>query len=137
VEAISAWSIEMSDQTVLVVEDDPEINELVGAYAQIAGFDYRPALDGATALREAHEHVPSVVILDLMLPDIDGFEICSRLKEASDTHDVPVIILSALSDEANFLKGRACGASDYITKPFDPEKLMAALAKYAGVQQAN
>ena len=127
----------MSDRSILVVEDDPEINQLVGAYAQIAGFDYRPALNGETALREAHEDPPSAVILDLMLPDIDGFEICSRLKNAQDTHDVPVIILSALSGEANFLKGRQCGACEYITKPFDPERLMAALAKYATAQQAN
>lgn len=127
----------MSDRSILVVEDDPEINQLVGAYAQIAGFEYRPALDGETALREAHEDPPAAIVLDLMLPDIDGFEICSRLKKDEDTHDVPVIILSALSGEANFSKGRECGACDYITKPFDPDRLLAALAKYAGVQQAN
>ena len=58
---------------------------LVGAYAQIAGFEYRAALDGATALREAHRRVPAAVVLDLMLPDMDGFEICSRLKSEDDT----------------------------------------------------
>src|SRR5262245_44366276 len=91
--------------SVLVVEDDPEINELVGAYAQIAGFEYRPALDGTTALREAHLRVPAAVVLDLMLPDIDGFEVCERLKREPDTHGVPVIMLTALGDEKNRQKG--------------------------------
>jgi len=118
--------------SVLVVEDDREINELVGAYAQIAGFEYRAALDGETALREAHERVPSAVVLDLMLPDIDGFEICHRLKSENDTRGVPVIILTALSGDANRKKGQACGASEYLTKPFDPDSLMAALERHAG-----
>src|SRR5438132_9266125 len=123
---------ENGHSSVLVVEDDREINELVGAYAEIAGFEYRAALDGETALREAHTRVPAAVVLDLMLPDIDGFEICNRLKSEDDTRGVPVIILTALSGEANRRKGRACGASEYLTKPFDPDSLMAALARHAG-----
>ena|SRR5689334_3000905 len=118
-------------RSVLVVEDDREINELVGAYAEIAGFEYRAALDGSTALREAHERVPSAVVLDLMLPDIDGFEVCTRLKREDDTRGVPVIILTAMAGEANRKKGHACGASEYLTKPFDPDSLMAALEKHA------
>jgi DNA-binding response OmpR family regulator len=118
-------------RSVLVVEDDREINELVGAYAEIAGFEYRAALDGSTALREAHARVPSAVVLDLMLPDIDGFEVCTRLKREENTRGVPVIILTAMTGEANRKKGHACGASEYLTKPFDPDSLMAALAKHA------
>jgi DNA-binding response OmpR family regulator len=118
-------------QSVLVVEDDREINELVGAYAQIAGFEYRWALDGATALQEARDRLPAAVILDLMLPDIDGFEICQRLKNALATRSVPVIILTALSGEANRQKGKDCGASEYLLKPFDPDKLMEALTRHA------
>src|SRR6266498_3140572 len=90
-------SAKNGDRSVLVVEDDREINELVGAYAEIAGFEYRAALDGTTALREAHARVPSAVVLDLMLPDIDGFEVCNRLKSEADTRGVPVIILTAMS----------------------------------------
>jgi two-component system response regulator ResD len=120
--------------SVLVVEDDPEINQLVGAYAQIAGFEYRPALDGGTALREAHERVPAAVVLDLMLPDIDGFEICRRLKGADDTHDVPIIMLTALSGEDNRRRGIACGASEYLVKPFDPDRLIDALTRHATSQ---
>ena len=118
-------------RSVLVVEDDREINELVGAYAQLAGFEYRPALDGTSALREARERVPSAVVLDLMLPDIDGFEVCTQLKKEPDTKPVPVIMLTALSDEASRRRGVECGAIEYMTKPFDPDRLMAALSKHA------
>ena len=120
------------DRSVLVVEDDREINELVGAYAQIAGFEYRPALDGTSALREAHARRPAAVVLDLMLPDIDGFEVCRQLKNQADTRVVPVIMLTALTDDASKQRGRECGASEYLTKPFDPDRLMAALEKHAG-----
>jgi DNA-binding response OmpR family regulator len=119
------------DRSILVVEDDREINELVGAYAQIAGFEYRPALDGTSALREAHARRPAAVVLDLMLPDIDGFEVCKQLKNETDTRLVPVIMLTALTDDASKQRGRECGASEYLTKPFDPDRLMAALEKHA------
>src|SRR3954452_24052031 len=100
--------------SVLVVEDDRDINELVGAYVQIAGFEYRRALDGTTALKEALSRQPNAVILDLMLPDIDGFEVCRQLKAQESTRQIPIIMLTALSDEKNQAKGRACGASEYL-----------------------
>src|SRR5436190_4100949 len=82
---------------VLVVEDDPEINQLVGAYAELAGFRYRAALTGNAALAEVRRQPPQVIVLDLMLPDIDGLEICRRVrKEFSDGNNLPVIILTAL-----------------------------------------
>jgi DNA-binding response OmpR family regulator len=112
---------------VLVVVDDREINELVGAYVQIAGFAYRWALDGASALAGARERRPSLIVLDLMLPDSDGFEICRKLKSENATAHIPIVMLTALSDEEHQRKGRECGAADYITKPFDPDVLMAAI----------
>jgi DNA-binding response OmpR family regulator len=120
------------NKDVLVVEDDREINELVGAYVQIAGFEYRSALDGASALAEAREKQPSLIVLDLMLPDTDGFEVCRRLKSQEQTREIPIVMLTALSDEEHQRKGRECGASDYITKPFDPDRLMAAIKENAG-----
>jgi DNA-binding response OmpR family regulator len=128
----SAQAAQNGHPSVLVVEDDHDINELVGAYVQIAGFEYRSALDGTTALREARSRLPSAVILDLMLPDIDGFEVCRQLKAERTTRDVPIIMLTALSGEANQAKGRACGASEYLIKPFDPDRLMEVLARHAG-----
>ena len=111
-------------KAVLVVEDDPEINSMVGAYVEISGFEYRSALDGTSALADARKHPPSAVVLDLMLPDIDGFEVCKRLRAERGTKTVPIIILSALSGEAEKRKGRECGADEYLTKPFNPDELM-------------
>jgi DNA-binding response OmpR family regulator len=117
----------LKNRDVLVVEDDREINELVGAYVQIAGFEYRSALDGASAIAEAREKSPSLIVLDLMLPDTDGFEVCRKLKSEEQTAQIPIVMLTALSDEEHQRKGRECGASEYITKPFDPDRLMAAI----------
>lgn len=110
--------------SILVVEDDQEINELVGAYVQIAGYGYSAATDGATAIRSAREFHPELIVLDLMLPDTDGYEVCKRLKSQPETRDIPVLMLTALAGEEDRRKGRECGAADYMTKPFDPDELM-------------
>ena len=117
--------------SVLVVEDDREINSLVGAYAKICGFDYRPALDGATALSEAQKETPDAIILDLMLPDIDGFEVCRRMRQDLHLTDTPIIILSALSSDKDKQRGKECGADEYLTKPFDPDQLIKTLTLLA------
>ena len=116
---------------VLVVEDDTQINELVGAYVQIAGYEYRAALDGATAMAAVRERLPSLIILDLMLPDTDGFEVCRRLKSDQQTASVPVVMLTALDREEQRKRGIECGAVKYMTKPFDPDQLIDAIRKNA------
>src|SRR5438046_169198 len=103
------------DGDVLVVEDDPEINELVGAYVEIAGFHYRRALNGNDALREAKALHPVLIVLDVMLPDVDGFEVCRRLKSEEQTSDIPVVMLTALDREELRQKGCQCGAAEYLT----------------------
>lgn len=118
-------------KNVLVVEDDPEINELVGAYVELAGFTYRPALDGAAAMRCVHEHLPSLVVLDLMLPDTDGLEICRWIKSDPATSGVPVLMLTALDRQEQRQRGKECGAAEYMTKPFNPDDLMAAIKRTA------
>jgi DNA-binding response OmpR family regulator len=122
---------------VLVVEDDPEINELVGAYARLAGFEYRAALDGATALAEVRRLAPAVIVLDLMLPDIDGFEICRRIKGELGRSDVPVIILTALDNKASRRQGLECGATEYLTKPFDPDRLIDTICRCADKENGD
>ena len=117
--------------SVLVVEDDAEINALVGAYAELCGLSYRSALDGTSGISEARSHPPSAVILDIMLPDIDGFEVCRRMRADPDLSRVPIIFLSALSGEKDIAHGRECGANAYLTKPFDPDKLIATLKEHA------
>lgn len=118
---------------VLVVEDDPQINELVGAYAQIAGFEYRRALNGTDALAEVGKRAPRVIVLDVMLPDLDGFEICRRIKQqqAATGGRLPIIFLTAMDSEAARRKGMECGADEYLTKPFDPDRLLESLARYS------
>ena len=124
-------------QSLLVVEDDPELNELVGAYAQICGFEYRAALNGNTALQEAARRPPTLVVLDLMLPDLDGFEVCRRLKSNPQLQAIPVIILSALSGQEERDRGLNCGAVEYVTKPFDPDRLMQTITRHAGTREAT
>jgi DNA-binding response OmpR family regulator len=109
---------------VLVVEDDPDLNEVVGAFVELSGYGWRSALNGAAALRELHERPPGLVLLDLMLPDIDGFEVCARLRADVTTRAVPVVVLSAVSDGAARQRATELGVQEYLVKPFDPERLM-------------
>ena len=126
---------------VLVVEDDREINELVCAYAEIAGFGYRSALNGTDAVEQVRRRPPALIVLDLMLPDIDGFEVCRRVRFEAEASGKPIpviIILSALDGEKSKQLGRSLGAVDYLTKPFDPDKLMEVIQRHAsaGAQEA-
>jgi len=123
------------DPIVLVVEDDPEINELVGAYVRIAGFGYRQARNGQDALREAL-HRPALIVLDVMLPDLNGLEVCRRLKAQAITCDIPVMMLSAMDKDELRETCRECGVVEYMTKPFDPDRLMAAIRDHAREQVA-
>lgn len=133
--SLECGNLSSEHRNVLVVEDDPEINALVGAYAQICGFQYRHAYDGMTALDEAKREPPSAVILDLMLPDVDGYEVCRRMRREPSTTNTPIIILSALGAEKDREMGRACGANEHLTKPFDPDQLMKTLRDCANGQK--
>ena len=106
---------------VLIVDDDPTVREVVVSYLQAAGHAVLEAADGATALRLFDEHTADLLVLDLMLPDVDGLEVC-RLVRAE--RDVPVIMLTALGGEADRVVGLERGADDYVTKPFSPRELV-------------
>ncbi|HEX8912300.1 MAG TPA: response regulator transcription factor [Humisphaera sp.] len=112
---------------VLIVEDDPEINHLLCAYAQIAGFAPDPALDAASALAAAAARTPDLVVLDVMLPDMDGLEVCRRLRAEPATATVPVIVLTALTAQATRDAAAACGVAEFMAKPFDPDELILAM----------
>ena len=109
---------------VLIVEDDPEINELIGAYVELAGYPCRRVARGSDALSTAHDSPPSLVVLDVMLPDLDGFEICRRLRADPRTHSVPIVMLTALDQDDMRRRASQCGATEYMTKPFDPDRLL-------------
>lgn len=118
-------------RAVLVVEDDPEINELVGAYVQIAGFDYVRALNGTQAVEKARQNHLSLIVLDIMLPDFDGFEVARRLKNEETTRSIPIVMLTALDREDYRQRGKSAGAVEYLTKPFDPERLLEVIKENA------
>ena len=107
---------------ILVVEDDITVSEVVTRYLEREGFLVEVAYDGAVALERALAHPPELVVLDLMIPSLDGLEVCRRLRA---TAPVPVIMLTARGDEADRIVGLELGADDYVTKPFSPRELTA------------
>ena len=106
----------------LVVDDEPPLVRLVSAYLEREGFAVSTAADGEEAIRLAHERRPDVVVLDLMLPGIDGIEVCRRIRTFSDAY---IVMLSARAEETDKIVGLSTGADDYITKPFSPGELVA------------
>src|SRR5882672_8554148 len=110
---------------VLVVEDEPDIRRLVVLHLERDGFRCRTAANGPDALREVKAAVPDLVILDLMLPELDGLEVCRRLRRDAGTAAVPIIMLTAKSDEVDRVVGLEIGADDYVAKPFSPKELVA------------
>jgi DNA-binding response OmpR family regulator len=111
----------MSEPTILVVDDEPSIREVVSIYLSRAGYRVLVAEDGQTALRILDEDPPNLVVLDLMLPQVDGLEITRRLRAAGDT---PIIMLTARREEADRILGLEMGADDYVVKPFSPRELV-------------
>jgi len=109
-------------QTILVVDDEPKITQLVRDYLERAGFVVRSARDGPEALMRARTDRPDLVVLDLGLPGLDGFDVTRRLRRDSS---VPIIMLTARDDESDTLVGLELGADDYVTKPFSPRELVA------------
>jgi two-component system response regulator ResD len=115
---------EESRGTVLVVDDEPTIAEVVSRYLQRAGYRTVIAADGQEALAAAGERWPDLVVLDLMLPQIDGLEVMRRLRE-HDRGRVPIILLTAKGEESDRIVGLRLGADDYVVKPFSPAELVA------------
>ncbi|MCQ9182999.1 response regulator transcription factor [Streptomyces sp. IBSBF 2953] len=106
---------------VLVVDDDPTVSEVVAGYLDRAGFAVDVAADGPTAVAQAARRKPDLVVLDLMLPGMDGLEVCRRIRAAAP---LPVIMLTARGDEEDRILGLEVGADDYVTKPFSPRELV-------------
>jgi two-component system, OmpR family, response regulator len=108
---------------LLVVDDEPSIRELLTASLRFAGFEVFPAADGAEALKLAEQHRPDLVVLDIMLPDLDGFTVTRKLRERG--RDVPVVFLTARDDTNDKVTGLTVGGDDYVTKPFSLEEVVA------------
>ena len=112
-------------QKALIVDDEPAIVELVRYHVEKEGLQCWEAKDGETALRLAHEQKPDLLILDLMLPGIDGLEICRLLRRDPSTAQMSIIMLTAKAEEVDRVVGLEMGADDYIVKPFSPRELVA------------
>ena len=114
--------METATARILVVEDDPSLAEVVGRYLSREGFDVTCAADGASGLSQALATLPDLVVLDLMLPHIDGLEVCRRLRAVAP---IPVVMLTARGGEEDRIEGLELGADDYVAKPFSPRELTA------------
>jgi DNA-binding response OmpR family regulator len=108
---------------ILVVEDEVNTSNLLRRYFEVVGYEVATAYDGASAIALAEEHKPAVIILDIMLPDVDGYEVCKRLRTNPKTDRIPIIFLTQKDERRDRLEGLGLGADDYLTKPFDVEEL--------------
>jgi two-component system phosphate regulon response regulator PhoB len=113
---------------LLIVEDDPALAELLVWHFEAEGYDVTQTADGEEALLLAAEHAPDAVILDWMIENISGIEVCRRLRRTSETANVPIIMLTARGEEEDRIRGLETGADDYVTKPFSPRELIARMA---------
>jgi two-component system alkaline phosphatase synthesis response regulator PhoP len=107
---------------ILIIDDEPSIVHLVSAYLEPEGYEVYTAIDGISGLKAARAYKPDLIVLDLMLPGIDGIELLTRLRRESDVY---VILLTARTEETDKIVGLSVGADDYVTKPFSPRELVA------------
>jgi DNA-binding response OmpR family regulator len=115
----------MRKATLLVIEDDPDIVELLRYNLEREGYRVLVATDGEHGLADAARHHPDLILLDLMLPGLDGLEVCRRLRVQDPTRAIPVLMLTAKGEETDVVIGLEMGADDYLTKPFSPRELLA------------
>jgi two-component system phosphate regulon response regulator PhoB len=115
----------MTARNILIVEDETAIREMVGFALRRAGFELAEAANGKDAQMRVGEQLPDVVLMDWMLPDISGLELVRQFKRDELTHDIPIIMLTARTEEDDKIHGLDSGADDYVTKPFSPKELVA------------
>ncbi len=114
-------------RTALIVEDEPEANKLLSMLVQLHGYATESAFTGSEALAMVRNRVPDVVFLDLMLPDLDGYEVCRALKSSGTTNQVPIVIVTARIAAENRIESFHAGADDYVPKPYTPDQIFEAL----------
>lgn len=118
---------------ILVVEDDAELRELLCFNLKGAGFAVTTAQDGIDALKKARSTLPNLILLDLMLPEMDGFAVCETLRRDNSMAAVPIVMLTALDSQMARFAGLEAGANEYVTKPFSPRELVAKLERWLAV----
>ena len=120
----------MTEKTrILLVDDEPSIVKMVGKRLEVEGFEVLLAMDGQDGLKKAQTESPELIILDLMLPKVNGYEVCTMLKQDSRFQKIPVIMFSAKAQEKDEQLGLSCGADAYIRKPFKAQELLDQIKK--------
>ena len=119
----------MAHEKILLIEDEKDILELIAFNLEFSGYDVVKASNGEDGLKLAKKVVPDLVLLDLMLPGMDGFDVCRELKQDKSTRKIPVIMLTARGEDTDIVSGLELGAEDYITKPFSPKILVARIRR--------
>jgi CheY-like chemotaxis protein len=114
-------------RTALIVEDEPQANKLLALLVGLRGYATESAFSGSEALEKVRDRVPDVVFLDLMLPDLDGYQVCRKLKSSGMTSQVPVVIVTARIAAENRIQSFRAGADDYVPKPYTPDQIFEAL----------
>jgi two-component system phosphate regulon response regulator PhoB len=109
---------------ILIVEDEPDILNLLAFNLEHSGFETIKAMDGYEALEKIRRDVPDLILLDLMLPKLNGFEVCKKIRESPGLKHIPIIMLTAKGEEGDTITGLELGADDYVTKPFSPKELV-------------
>jgi CheY-like chemotaxis protein len=112
------------EKKILICDDDPAILRVIQVNLEVEGYDVVTAHHGEEALEQAHAEHPDLIILDIMMPRLDGYETCERLKAADDTREIPIIFLSAKAQASDIARGKSYGVDEYLTKPFDPTDLI-------------
>ena len=129
--------MEKGKGNLLVIDDDLDARQTMDVFLSRQGYEVRCAPNGETGLMFAHEDPPELILLDIRLPDMDGFEVCRRLKEGQKTNHIPVIFISGLEDVADKVKGFAAGGVDYVTKPFQSEELLARVETHLDLKRVK
>ena len=127
----------LSGMKILIVDDTPENIDILGHFFKQAGLNISVAPNGIKALEIIAQQKPDLILLDIMMPNMDGYEVCRKLKEQEDTKDIPVIFITALSDTKNIVKGFEVGGVDYIVKPFEEMEVLARIKTQLSIQRLN
>lgn len=122
----------MTGKSILICDDDPVILRLLQVNLELEGYEVILAHHGEEAYSLAADRIPDLVILDIMMPRLDGYQTCEKLKADEKTKDIPIVFLSAKAQQSDIEKGRAYGVSEYLTKPFDPSELLEVVDRLVG-----
>jgi len=127
----------MKEPRILVVDDDPDIVEMISDILDMEGLSIIPAYSGTEALEKAKAENPDLILLDVMMPDIDGFEVCDKLKDDEKTAHIPIVMVTAKKDSASYLDAITVAADGYISKPFEISELVKEVKKWLQKEEGD